>query len=109
VLLSAPLVTRALLGVTPVGRLVQGVALGLYFGCALRDWSDRRGIRKIAFRREFGADLHHAEPMPLETREYAPWRAETPLLYWLAVPRGGALILRASPVHNLQPMETPTD
>jgi len=69
VLLSAPLVTRALLGATPVGRLVQGVALGLYFGCALQDWSDRRGIRKIAFRREFGADLHHAVSMPRETRE----------------------------------------
>jgi hypothetical protein len=25
------------------------------------------------------------------------------------VPRGGALILRVSPEHYLQPMETPTD
>ena len=47
--------------------------------------------------------------MPLATREDAPPRAEIPLLYWLAVPRGGALILRVSPEHYLQPMETPTD
>ena len=42
---GAPLVVRALLGVTPLGRVVQGALLGVYLGHALRDWHDRRGIR----------------------------------------------------------------
>jgi len=67
--MAAPLAARVLLGATPVGRIVQGVALGAYLGSALRDWNDRRGIRKIAFRREFGADLQHLVPMPREIRE----------------------------------------
>ena len=37
---------RALLGVTPLGRVVQGALLGVYLGHALRDWHDRRGIRR---------------------------------------------------------------
>ena len=69
VVVGAPLVARLLLGVTPIGRLVQGAVLGVYLGCALRDWVDRRGIRKIAFRREFGADRHHLVSMPREVRE----------------------------------------
>ncbi len=66
---GVPLVVRALWGVTPLGRLVQAAVLGAYLGSALRDWRDRRGIRKIDFRREFGADLHHLVPMPREIRE----------------------------------------
>lgn len=66
---GAPLVVRALLGVTPLGRLVQGAVLGAYLANAVRDWHDRRGIRKIDFRREFGADLRHLVPMPREVRE----------------------------------------
>jgi len=66
---GAPLAVRALLGVTPLGRVVQAALLGAYLGSALRDWRDRRGIRKIDFRREFGADLHHLVPMPREVRE----------------------------------------
>ncbi|HJR02075.1 MAG TPA: hypothetical protein VKA83_10605 [Methylomirabilota bacterium] len=66
---GAPLVVRALLGVTPLGRVVQAVVLGAYLGSAARDWRDRRGIRRIDFRREFGADLHHLLPMPRERRE----------------------------------------
>ena len=66
---GAPLVVRALLGVTPLGRVVQAAVLGAYLGSALRDWHDRRGIRKIDFRREFGADLHHLVAMPREVRE----------------------------------------
>jgi hypothetical protein len=67
---ATSLVARVLLGATPVGRVVvQGVVLGAYLASALRDWHDRRGIRKIAFRREFGADLHHLVPMPREVRE----------------------------------------
>ncbi len=67
--IGAPLVARVLLGATPIGRVVQGAVLGVYLGSALRDWRDRRGIRKIAFRREFGADLHHLGSMPREVRE----------------------------------------
>ena len=66
---GAPLVVRALLGVTPLGRVVQGAVLGAYLANAVRDWHNRRGIRKIDFRREFGADLHHLVPMPREVRE----------------------------------------
>jgi hypothetical protein len=67
--IGAPLVVRALLGVTPLGRVVQAAVLGAYLGSAVRDWHDRRGIRRIDFRREFGADLHHLVPMPREARE----------------------------------------
>ncbi|HSE04406.1 MAG TPA: DUF3810 family protein, partial [Methylomirabilota bacterium] len=67
--IGAPLLTRILLGVTPVGRVVQAAMLGAYLGSALRDWHDRRGIRKIDFRREFDADVHHLTPMPHEVRE----------------------------------------
>ena len=66
---GAPLALRALLGVTPLGRVLQGVVLGAYLGNAARDWHQRRGIRKIDFRLEFGADLHHLAPMPREVRE----------------------------------------
>jgi hypothetical protein len=66
---GAPLVVRAVLGGTPLGRVVQGVVLGAYLANAVRDWHDRRGIRKIDFRREFGADVHHLAPMPREIRE----------------------------------------
>ena len=66
---GAPLVVRALLGVTPLGRVVQGAVLGAYLANAVRDWHNRRGIRKIDFRREFGADVHHLVPMPREVRE----------------------------------------
>ncbi len=66
---GAPLVVRALLGVTPLGRVVQAAVLGAYLASAARDWHDRRGIRRIDFRREFGADFHHLVPMPREDRE----------------------------------------
>ncbi|HUG35601.1 MAG TPA: DUF3810 family protein [Candidatus Limnocylindrales bacterium] len=66
---GAPLVVRALLGVTPLGRVVQAAVLGAYLGSAVRDWRDRRGIRKIDFRREFGADVRNLAPMPRDIRE----------------------------------------
>lgn len=69
VVLAVPLAARLLLGATPVGRVVQVAAFGAYFGCALQDWYARLGVRKIDFRREFGADVHHLTPMPLEARE----------------------------------------
>jgi hypothetical protein len=67
--IGAPLVARVLLGATPVGRVLQAALLGAYLGCALRDWHERRGIRKIAFREELGADGRHLVAMPREVRE----------------------------------------
>jgi hypothetical protein len=58
-----------LLGATPVGRAVQAAVIGAYLGSALRDWRDRQGIRRIDFHKEFGADVHHLVPMPLEVRD----------------------------------------
>ncbi len=68
-LIGAPLIARLLLGATPMGRVVQGAALGVYLGSAIRDWRDRQGIRRIDFRREFGADTCHLVSMPREVRE----------------------------------------
>jgi hypothetical protein len=68
-LIATPVVTRALFGVTPLGRLVKAAAVGLYVGSALRDWRDRRRIRRVAFLREFGTDGRHLTPMPRERRE----------------------------------------
>jgi len=65
---GAPLAVRLLLGASPLGRVVQAAAFGAYIGSAIRDWRDRRGIRWIDFRREFGADVHHLRPMPFEVR-----------------------------------------
>ena len=69
VVLAVPLAARLLLGATPVGRAVQVATFGAYLGCALQDWYARLGVRKIDFRREFGADVHHLTSMPLELRE----------------------------------------
>ncbi|HZP38139.1 MAG TPA: hypothetical protein VFE48_16770 [Methylomirabilota bacterium] len=68
VVVGATLLGRVLLRASPVGALVQGAVLGAYAGHALHDWRARRGIRRIDFRREFGADLGHLVPMPRETR-----------------------------------------
>jgi hypothetical protein len=69
VVLAVPLAARLLLGATPVGRAVQVAALGAYLGCALQDWYARRGVRKIDFRLEFGADVYQLTPMPREIRD----------------------------------------
>ena len=69
VLLAAPLAARLLLGATPVGRVVQAAAYGAYAASALQDWAARRGVRKIDFLREFGADVRHLTPVPREVRE----------------------------------------
>src|SRR5262245_18073470 len=66
---GAPLVARLLVGITPVGRIVQGAVLGAYLASALRDWRDRRGVRRIDFRREFDADVDRLVPMPRDVRE----------------------------------------
>ena len=69
VLLAAPLAARLLLGATPVGRVVQAAAYGAYAASALQDWAARRGVRKIDFLREFGADVRHLTPVPGDARE----------------------------------------
>lgn len=69
VALVAPIVSRVLLRATLPGRAIQAAALGIYAGSALQDWRKRRGVRKIDFMKEFGADLHHLEEMPVEARE----------------------------------------
>ena len=69
VVVAVPLVARFLLRASPVGRVLQAAAVGAYVGSAFLDWRDRRGIRPIDFRREFGADLRHLVPMPGEVRE----------------------------------------
>lgn len=68
-LIVAPLVARVVFGATPMGRAVKAASLGLYLGSALRDWRDRRRIRRISFRAEFGADTRHLVPMPRPLRE----------------------------------------
>jgi hypothetical protein len=68
VALAAPLVSRLFLRATLPGRVLQAAALGIYFGSALQDWMERRGVRKIDFLAEFGADVHHLEEMPVEAR-----------------------------------------
>src|SRR3712207_6225819 len=69
VVLAVPLAARLLLGASPAGQVVQAAAIGAYLGCALQDWYARLGVRKIDFRHEFGADVHHLTPMPREVRE----------------------------------------
>ena len=69
VALIAPLASRLLLRATLPGRALQAAALGIYLGSALQDWRERRGVRKIDFLAEFGADVRHLEQMPLEARQ----------------------------------------
>lgn len=68
VMLAAPLLSRLLLGATLPGKVLQLAALGAYSVSALQDWADRRGIRRIDFLAEFGADLRHLRPMSTEQR-----------------------------------------
>lgn len=69
VMLAAPMVSRLLLGATLPGRMIQLAAFSLYAGSALRDWAERQGVRKIDFKREFGADLRTLKAMAPEVRE----------------------------------------
>ena len=66
----APLASRILLNATLPGRLLQAAALGAYAGSAARDWIERQGVRRIEFRREFGADVKHVVPMSRSAREF---------------------------------------
>jgi hypothetical protein len=69
VVLAVPIAARVLLGASPVGRVVQAAAFGAYAASALQDWAARRGVRKIDFQREFGADVRHLTAMPSDVRE----------------------------------------
>jgi hypothetical protein len=68
VAMAAPLLSRLLLQATLPGRALQVASIGLYLGSAAQDWLERRGVRKIDFMAEFGADVHHLENMPVELR-----------------------------------------
>lgn len=68
VALVAPLASRLLLRATLPGKMIQLAALGIYFGSALQDWLERRGVRKIDFMAVYGADVRHLETMPPEVR-----------------------------------------
>jgi len=67
--LVAPIASRLLLRATLPGRALQAAALGVYLGAVLQDWVGRRGIRKIDFMAEYGADVRHLDEMPVEARK----------------------------------------
>src|SRR5690349_24074558 len=69
VVVAAPIAARLLLGASPLGAAIQGAALAAYLGSAAQDWYARLGVRKIDFRREFGAAVHKLDPMPRDVRE----------------------------------------
>lgn len=66
--LVAPLASRLLFRATLPGKALQLGAMTLYFASAARDWVERRGVRRIDFLAEFGADVHHLEEMPDKER-----------------------------------------
>lgn len=68
VMLSAPLASRFLLGMTGPGQLVAAGALGLYLGSAARDFYARRNVRPIDFKAAFGADVDQLTPMSYDDR-----------------------------------------
>lgn len=73
--LSGPLLSRLLLGSTLPGRALQIAALTVYAGSAFQDFVERQGVRRIDFRKEFGASPRTPRALPLEER-----RRETLLL-----------------------------
>lgn len=69
VMMSAPMASRLLLGMTGPGQLVAAGALGLYVGSAVRDHVARRGVRPVDFKLAFGADVDQLTPMRFEERQ----------------------------------------
>lgn len=65
---GAPLASRLLLGAVMPGNVISTVALGLYAGSAARDWIARFRVRPIDFQREYGADVHTLQEMPILDR-----------------------------------------
>ena len=55
-LLTAPIIARALFGATLPGRVLQATAVGVYAGSAALDWALRADARHIDFKAEFGVD-----------------------------------------------------
>jgi hypothetical protein len=66
--LVAPLLSRVLLRATLPGRVLQMAALGVYAHSAVQDWLERRGVRKIDFLAEYGADVRNLVEMTEEQR-----------------------------------------
>jgi hypothetical protein len=66
--IAAPLASRLLLGATLPGRVVQAAALGLYAGSVVKDWTARKGMRRVDFLAEFGADVHRLDRQPTVLR-----------------------------------------
>lgn len=75
VALAAPLISRLVFRAALPGQAVRVAALGVYLGSAATDWLGRRGVRKVNFLAEFGADVANLESMPEAAR-----RAEVRLL-----------------------------
>lgn len=69
VMAAAPLASRILLGATLPGRVIQLAAMGVYARSVAQDWSARRDMERVDFRREFGADVDFLEPQPRTSRE----------------------------------------
>lgn len=69
VMAAAPLASRFLLGATLPGRVIQMAAMGVYARSVIQDWSARRGVTRIDFKAEFGADVDQLEPQPHTSRE----------------------------------------
>ncbi len=55
-LLTAPIAARVLFGASPMGRVVQTAALGIYAGSAAIDWAVRVDAKKVDFQASFGLD-----------------------------------------------------
>ncbi len=64
VAMLAPLASRVLFRSTLPGKALQLATMGYYATSAAQDWLERRGVRRIDFLAEFGADVHHLEEMP---------------------------------------------
>lgn len=69
VALAAPLLSRIVLGASLPGLALQTAAVAVYAGCAIQDWIERLGVRRIDFLAEFGADIDHMRAMPPDVRE----------------------------------------
>ncbi|MBM4184721.1 MAG: DUF3810 domain-containing protein [Gemmatimonadetes bacterium] len=101
VIATAPLATRILLGATLPGRILSAAALGVYAGSAVKDWSQRRHMRWIDFEAEFGADVHHLEPMPVDARRDEVDRLASKLNEAYTAERPGRAMLATSVNHQL--------
>lgn len=69
ILVAGPVVAGLLFRTPRAVKLVQAAALATYAGSAVRDWQERRGVRKIDFVEEFGAGVRRLAPMPRDLRE----------------------------------------